>query len=64
MVGKLLLLGTYMIMATCTNAEELKVESLLLQGQKLTSDELTSLKHLLRLMKDDDLRSLSKRLGV
>ena len=31
-----------MIMASCTTTKELKVESLLLQGQKLMGDELAS----------------------
>ena len=51
-------------MASCTARTIEEVESLLLQGQQLTDDELASLKHSLGLMKGDDLRSLSKRLGV
>ena len=48
-------------MASCTTEE---VESLLLHGQQLTDDELASLKRSLGLMKGDDLRNLSRRLGV
>ena len=47
-------------MVSCTE----EVESLLLCGQRLTDDEIASLKCSLALMKADYLRSLSKCLGV